>query len=98
MGGKKSYLKQRLNMLLLVCLIPLTVMIVYLLFLMNRFSAQYDGIVTNITGANAYNLTFKEDMDYLMYIIAVNAERAEELVDTERPYLLSKGRKPVSLM
>lgn len=88
MGGKKSYLKQRLNMLLLVCLIPLTVMIVYLLFLMNRFSAQYDGIVTNITGANAYNLTFKEDMDYLMYIIAVNAERAEELVDTERPYLM----------
>ena len=88
MGGKKSYLKQRLNMLLLVCLIPLTVMIVYLLFLMNRFSAQYDGIVTNITGANAYNLTFKEDMVYLMYIIAVNAERAEELVDTERPYLM----------
>ena len=88
MGGKKSYLKQRLNMLLLVCLIPLTVMIVYLLFLINRFSAQYDGIVTNITGANAYNLTFKEDMDYLMYIIAVNAERAEELVDTERPYLM----------
>ena len=36
MGGKKSYLKQRLNMLLLVCLIPLTVMIVYLLFLMNQ--------------------------------------------------------------
>lgn len=88
MGRNKSFLKQRLNMLLLVCLIPLTVMIVYLLFLMNRFSARYDGIVSNITRANAYNLTFKEEMDYLMYIIVVNSERAEELVDTEQPYLM----------
>ena len=88
MGGKKSFLKQRLNMLLLVCLIPLTIMIVYLLLLMNRFSSRYDGIVSNITMANAYNLTFKEDMDYLMYIIVVNSERAEELVDTEQPYVM----------
>ena len=75
-------------MLLLVCLIPLTIMIVYLLLLMNRFSSRYDGIVSNITMANAYNLTFKEDMDYLMYIIVVNSERAEELVDTEQPYVM----------
>ena len=88
MGGKKSFLKQRLNMLLLVCLLPLTIMIVYLLLLMNRFSSRYDGIVSNITMANVYNLTFKQDRDYLMYIIVVNSERAEELVDTEQPYVM----------
>ena len=88
MGRKRSFLKRRLNMLLLVCLIPLTVMIVYLLLMMNRFSAQYDRIVSNITLANAYNLTFNEEMDYLMYVIVVNSERADELVDTDQPHLM----------
>ena len=27
----------------------------------------------------AYNIGFKEDIDYVMYIIVVNSERAEEL-------------------
>ena len=49
MGRKRSFLKRRLNMLLLVCLIHLTVMIVFLLLMMNRFSAQYDRIVSNIS-------------------------------------------------
>ena len=81
MIGKGSSLKRRLNMLLLVCLVPLTVMIIYLLVTLNRFSERYDVIVENITMANAYNINFKDDMDYLMYIIVVNAERAEELVE-----------------
>ena len=75
-------------MLLLVCLMPLTVMIIYLLVTLNRFSERYDVIVENITMANAYNINFKDDMDYLMYIIVVNAERAEELVDTEQPHVM----------
>lgn len=88
MIGKGSSLKRRLNMLLLVCLVPLTVMIIYLLVTLNRFSERYDVIVENITMANAYNINFKDDMDYLMYIIVVNAERAEELVDTEQPHVM----------
>ena len=82
---RQTSMKQRLYLLLGICLIPLTCMIVYLLVLMNSFSERYDSIVTNITRANAYNIVFKEDMDYLMYIIVVNAERAEELVDIEKP-------------
>ncbi len=85
---KSSSLKKRLNLLLFVCLVPLTVMITYLLVLIDRFSERYDGIVENITMANAYNIDFKEDMDYIMYIIAVNSERAEELVDTEQPHVM----------
>ena len=81
-------LKRKLNMLMLVCLIPLTVMIIYMLTLLDRFSERYDAIVENITMANAYNIAFKEDIDYLMYIIVVNSGRAEELVDTEQPHIM----------
>lgn len=85
---RQTSMKQRLYLLLGICLIPLTCMIVYLLVLMNSFSERYDAIVTNITRANAYNIVFKEDMDYLMYIIVVNADRAEELVDIDKPHVM----------
>lgn len=88
MWKKGSTLKKRLNMLLLVCLVPLAAISVYLLALLDRFSERYDVIVEKITMANAYNIEFKEDMDYLMYIIVVNSERAEELVDTEQPHVM----------
>lgn len=83
MRKKNTTLKKRLNVLLGVCLIPLAVLVIYLLIMMNRFSNRYDLIVENITKANAYNIDFKENMDYVMYIIVVNSERAAELVDTE---------------
>lgn len=82
---RQTSMKNRLYLLLGVCLIPFICMIVYLLVLMNGFSQRYDSIVKNITRANTYNIVFKEDMDYLMYIIVVNAERAEELVDIDKP-------------
>ena len=82
MRKKNTTLKKRLNVLLGVCLIPLAVLVIYLLIMMNRFSNRYDLIVENITKANAYNIDFKENMDYVMYIIVVNSERAAELVDT----------------
>lgn len=88
MWKKISPLKKRLYMLVLVCLAPMIVMILYLLITVNRFSDRYDAIVSNITMANTYNINFKEDMDYIMYIIAVNAERAEELVDMEQPHIM----------
>lgn len=83
---KRGYsLKNRLYMLLLVCLLPLTVLIMYLLVMINSVSGQYDEIVEKITKANAYNINFKDDLDYSMYIIVVNAERANEIIDTKKP-------------
>lgn len=81
-------------MLVIVCLVPLTVMIVYLLFMVNRFSGRYDAIADNITQANEYSIDFKEEMDYTMYMIVANMERAEELLGTERPHvLIEKARE-----
>ena len=95
MWKKGSTLKKRLNTLLLVCLIPLAALLFYLLIMVEQFSRRYDVIVENITKANAYNINFKEDRDYLMYIIVVNAERADELVDTEQPHLLIADARQV---
>lgn len=88
MFRKGSPLKKRLYTLLVICLLPLGIMVVYLLITMNRFSERYDTIGENIALANKYNITFKEDMDYIMYIIVVNSERAGELADTERPHVM----------
>lgn len=94
MRKKGSPLQKRLYMLVIVCLVPLTIMIVYLLILVNRFSDRYDAIADNITVANTYSINFKEDMDYTMYMIVANMERAEELVGTKRPHvMIDEARK-----
>ena len=82
-------------MLIFVCLVPLTILTIYLLSLISHFSERYDFIVKKITMANAHNIDFKEDMDYLMYIIVVNSERAKELVDTERPHVMIQEAREV---
>ena len=94
MFGKGSTLDKKLYMLMVVCLFPLLIMIIYLLVLVNQSSPRYDHIVKKITMANAYNIDFKEDMDYIMYIIVVNSERAGELVDTQKPHrMLNEARE-----
>ena len=85
MKKKGSSLKNRLYMLLLVSLLPLTILITYLLVMTNNVSAQYDEIVEKITKANEYNINFKDDLDYSMYIIVVNSERANDIIDTNKP-------------
>jgi len=93
---RKGYsLKNRLYMLLLVSLLPLTMLIMYLLVMTNNVSAQYDRIVEKITKANEYNINFKEDLDYAMYIIVVNAERAQELIDTNKPIQMIEEAREV---
>lgn len=72
-------------MLLVICLVPLAVLVIYLLVMTNQFSVRYDTIVKKITMANDYNIDFREDMDYLMYIITANMKRSKELIDTEQP-------------
>ena len=44
MKKRDASIQNRLNMLLIVCLIPLTVMILYLVIMMQRFSARYDEV------------------------------------------------------
>ena len=94
MEKKKTSLSNRLNVLVAVCFIPLLVITLYLIIMLYRFSERYDATVQNITTANEYNLYLKEQVDYTMYIIVVNSERADELVDTDVPQvLISQARE-----
>lgn len=91
---KGSPLKRRLHMLLVVCFVPLAIMVVYLIITMYRFSDRYDAIGENIAVANKYNIKFKEDIDYIMYIVVVNSERAGELADTEQSHeMIDEARR-----
>ncbi|MDO4343380.1 MAG: histidine kinase [Eubacteriales bacterium] len=93
MMRKGKSLNKRLNMLLAVSVVPFSIMTIYLLFMVQQLSERYDAIVDNITHANEYNIHFKEDVDYTMYVIVVNSERAEELVDTKKPHeLITQAR------
>ncbi len=60
-------LRNKLAMLSLMVIVPFTVMTGFLLYNLNRLGSSYDTIVQNITGANEYNITFKEEMDSVMY-------------------------------
>ena len=71
--------KMRLNILVMVSFIPFTLMIIFLLWMVYSFSQRYDSSVENITRANVYTADFKESIDYTMYIIVANSERADEL-------------------
>lgn len=86
MKTKGSNLARRLYRLMAICLIPMAAIIVFLMILMRSFTHNYDMIVDDIIKANAYNIDFKNDMDYVMYTITVNSDRAGEIVDVDKPF------------
>lgn len=66
-------LKKKLKIFAVVMIVPMAILIIFLLFTMNGYRNRYDQIVKNITNANAYNITFKKDIDYTMYQVLVGA-------------------------
>ncbi|MBR5336806.1 MAG: sensor histidine kinase [Lachnospiraceae bacterium] len=76
-----------------ICLIPMAAVIVFMLVLMQSFTHNYDLIVDDIIKANAYNIDFKSDMDFSMYTIIVNSDRAGELVDLDKPFSMIKNAR-----
>lgn len=87
-GIKDFSIRKRLNILIYVCCVPFVIIIAYLLITLDQVSQRYDGVVENIAKANAYNIDFKEDFDYTMYIIVVNSERASKLINMQEPFAL----------
>lgn len=86
---KKNTLRQKMNMLCWMGILPLSVLMVYSLILMSEHFEQYDQIVRNITAANAYNLSFKDKLDDTMYRIIIGSENwsnSEEKLKDDDPY------------
>lgn len=75
---RKLTLKMRLSLLLFVIAIPLTGMILEILMVISDYSSSYNSIMSNLKVANAYNITFKEDMEYSMYRVMIGLIDASE--------------------
>lgn len=90
-GG--SSLRRRLNMLLVICLVPLAAITLYLTYLAGHFSESYNDVVETISRINTYNIEFKDEIDYIMYVIVANSERAHELVDVDKPHIMIRNAR-----
>ncbi len=81
-------LRKKLTIMCGVIIVPLTVFILFLLIMLGRYGASYDGIVRNMAQVNTYNIRFKEDMDSVMYQMVARAlkkEEVEDAVDMKNP-------------
>lgn len=95
LDGTIQYLKhlslhKKISLFAWVGVIPLAILLVYSLIGMSRHYKQYDQIVRNITDANAYNLSFKENLDDTMYRIIIGSENwsnSEEKLKDDDPYV-----------
>ena len=65
-------LRARLILLLFVIAIPLTGMALGFQKMIASYSASYDAILANLKTANEYNIKFKSDMEYSMYLSLIH--------------------------
>lgn len=95
---RRISLKKKLHVLTYAVVIPLAALLVYSLISTREYYKQYDQIVKNITAANAYNITFKEELDYTMYrtiIGSANWSDSDEKLDMRDPYVIIKEARKV---
>ena len=91
---KKTSVRKKLNMLVLISIIPVLALTVYLLYSLLSYSNAYDEIVSNMTIANSYNLNFKEEMDESIYKLVVTGTTFDKNTheeDIQNPYELIDG-------
>lgn len=78
---RKITLHLKLKLFSFGILIPFSVLILYLIYVLLVYSGEYNKIVKNITEANAYNIDLKEDVDYSLYRMIVGYQTAEEFAE-----------------
>jgi two-component system sensor histidine kinase YesM len=82
-------LRNRIILNIWIAILPLAILLGYAIYDMRAYYTQYDQIVTNITSANAYNMTFKQEVDEEMYQIVIgsaNWTNPEEKLKYVDPY------------
>ncbi len=77
--GRKLSLNRRLVMISVSIVVPMTMLVVYLMYLLNSTNHAFDGITESITYANNYAEEFKERMDYSVYLAVIRGEPTDQL-------------------
>ncbi len=76
---KKHSLNSRMHLLTGIIMIPLTILVLYLLFNLVSFSMAYNQSVKNITAIKDYSMDFKTDLDYSMYRAIIGSLELDNL-------------------
>ena len=80
-----------------ICIIPLILFFGFAVFKLFGYYKDYDLLVKNITSANKYNMSFKDNMDEMMYrIIIGNANWTnpeEKLLNEDPKALINEARE-----
>lgn len=88
---KSKSIRTRVILSIWTVLVPMSLLLAVSLGYLYNFYRRYDGIVKNITQANEYNMTFKENLDSVMYHIIVasvdyKTKKGRESLGDKDPY------------
>lgn len=88
---EKHLINHKLTLLVAAAMLPFLCVAAYLLYALLSYGNAYDRVVRNMTMANSYNLSFKEEMDENLYKIVVSGTTFDEIPGSdslEDPYEL----------
>lgn len=88
---EKHSINHKLTLLVAAAMLPFLCVAAYLLYALLSYGNAYDRVVRNMTMANSYNLSFKEEMDENLYKIVVSGTTFDEIPGSdslEDPYAL----------
>lgn len=84
-------INHKLTLLVTAAMLPFLCVAAYLLYALLSYGNAYDRVARNMTMANSYNLSFKEEMDENLYKIVVSGTTFDEIPGSdslEDPYEL----------
>ena len=76
--ASKVSLKERMRLLIILTVIPLTVMVLGIVAMIYNYSGSYNRIMANLKVINTYNMNFKSDMEYSMYRVMIGLINTKE--------------------
>ena len=69
--ARRVSLKDRMRLLIILTVIPLTMMVLAIAGMIHNYSSSYNKIMNNLKVINTYNMNFKSDMEYSMYRVMI---------------------------
>ena len=76
--ASKVSLKERMRLLIILTVIPLTMMVLGIVAMIYNYSGSYNRIMANLKVINTYNMNFKSDMEYSMYRVMIGRINTKE--------------------
>lgn len=91
-NAKKSKIQNKMISYIWICVLPFVMLFAFSVVNLIRYYQHYDRLVQNITSANKYNLSFKSEIDEMMYRIIIGSANWSD------PEQKLKGDAPIELI